>query len=43
MLIRVRFDDKMWLMSSGDLLNKARVYKFGVLIGSVTIVFKERG
>lgn len=42
-LIRVRFDDKMWLMSSGDLLNKARVYKFGILIGSVTIVFKKKG
>ena len=43
MLFRVRFDDKMWLMSSGDLLNRARVYKFGILIGSVTIVFKREG
>ena len=41
MLVRVRFDDKMWLMSSGELLNRARVYKFGILIGSVTIVFKK--
>ena len=43
MLFRVRFDDKMWLMSSGYLLNRARVYKFGILIGSVTIVFKKEG
>ena len=43
MLVRVRFDDKMWLMSSGELLNRARVYKFGILIGSVTIVFKKEG
>ena len=43
MLLRVRFDDKMWLMSSGELLNRARVYKYGMLIGSVTIVFKKEG
>ncbi|MEK9929966.1 MAG: DUF3833 family protein [Rhodospirillaceae bacterium] len=41
--VRVRFDDKMWLMSSGDLLNRARVYKYGILIGSVTIVFRKDG
>ncbi|MGA0314441.1 MAG: DUF3833 family protein [Alphaproteobacteria bacterium] len=41
--VRVRFEDKMWLMSSGDLLNRARVYKYGILIGSVTIVFKKDG
>lgn len=43
MLFRVRFDDKMWLMSSGNLLNRARVYKFGILLGSITIVFKKDG
>lgn len=40
-LVRVRFEDKMWLTSSGDLLNRARVYKFGVLLGSITIVFRR--
>jgi len=37
--IRVRFDDQMWLLSDGLLLNRARISKFGILLGTVTIVF----
>jgi hypothetical protein len=37
--LRVQFDDWMFLQPSGVLLNRARVSKFGIDIGSVTLVF----
>jgi len=37
--IRVHFNDEIWLLGSGQLLNRARVSKFGILLGTVTIVF----
>ena len=36
---RVRFNDWMWLQKSGALINRARVTKFGVEIGQVSIFF----
>ncbi|MGB1005620.1 MAG: DUF3833 domain-containing protein [Thalassobaculaceae bacterium] len=39
--LRVRFDDWMFLQSSGVLLNRARVTKFGIEIGTVTLAFMK--
>jgi hypothetical protein len=39
--IRVHFDDWMFLQPDGVLLNRARVRKWGVEIGEVTLVFKK--
>lgn len=36
---RVRFDDWMFLLPSGVLINRARVSKFGIEIGTVTLAF----
>lgn len=38
---RVTFDDWMFLQPGGVLLNRARVAKWGVEIGSVTLFFKK--
>lgn len=37
--MRVRFNDWMFLQPSGVLLNRARVSKFGIDIGQVTVAF----
>ena len=37
----VDFDDRMFLQSDGKLINRARVTKFGVLLGEATIVFAK--
>ena len=37
--IKVHFDDWMFLQSSGVLLNRAKVSKFGIEIGTVTLAF----
>lgn len=39
---RVTFDDWMFLQPNGVLLNRARVSKFGLEIGTVTLAFKKR-
>ena len=39
--LRVRFDDWMFLQPSGVLLNRARVSKFGIEIGTVTLAFQK--
>jgi len=39
---KVRFDDWMFLQSDGVLINRAYVYRWGIQIGSVTIVFKRQ-
>jgi hypothetical protein len=39
--IRVAFDDWMFLQPDGVLLNRARVSKFGLEIGSVTLAFMK--
>lgn len=39
--LRVTFDDWMFLQSDGVLLNRARVSKFGLEIGSVTLAFRK--
>jgi hypothetical protein len=38
---RVRFDDWMFLQPDGVLINRARVSKFGLEIGEVTLVFRK--
>ena len=38
---RVRFDDWMYLQPDGVLLNKARVYRWGVCIGTVFLSFSK--
>jgi len=40
---RVRFNDWLWLQESGVLINRARVTKFGVEIGQVSIFFLKGG
>lgn len=40
---RVHFNDWMFLQSSGVLINRARVSKFGVEIGTVTLAFAKDG
>ena len=40
--LRVRFDDWMFLQPSGVLLNRARVTKFGIEIGTVTLAFMKK-
>lgn len=39
--LRVRFDDWMWLMGDGRLLNRAYMYRGGVYIGDVIIWFER--
>lgn len=39
--LRVRFDDWMFLQPDGVLLNRARVTKWGVEVGQVTLVFQK--
>lgn len=38
---RVAFDDWMFLQSDGVLINRARVKRFGIEIGSVTLFFRK--
>ena len=42
-LWRVHFDDWMFLQSSGILLNRARISKLGIEIGTVTLAFMRAG
>lgn len=39
---RLKFDDWMWLMADGRLLNRAYVSRFGVTVGDVIIMFEKR-
>jgi hypothetical protein len=39
--LKVRFDDWMYLQSDGVLLNRAKVTKFGVELGTVTLAFSK--
>lgn len=39
--LRVRFDDWMWLLSEDRLLNRAYMYRAGINIGDVIIVFEK--
>ena len=39
--LRVHFNDWMFLQSSGALVNRARVSKFGIAIGEVTLFFQK--
>ncbi len=39
--LRVAFDDWMFLQSDGVLLNRARISKFGLEVGSVTLAFRK--
>lgn len=41
--LRVRFNDWLWLQESGVLINRARVTKFGVEIGQLSIFFLKDG
>jgi len=40
--MRVHFNDWMFLQPTGVLLNRARVTKFGVEIGTVTLSFSNQ-
>ena len=40
-LLRVKFDDWMWLFNDNKLLNKAYVQKYGLTIGEVIIFFEK--
>ncbi|MGY8994466.1 MAG: DUF3833 family protein, partial [Rhodospirillales bacterium] len=39
--LHVRFDDWMFLQPGGVLLNRARMSKFGINLGQVTIAFQK--
>jgi hypothetical protein len=41
--LRVHFNDWMFLQPSGVLLNRARVSKLGIEIGTVTLAFMKEG
>lgn len=41
-VVNVQFDDWMYLMNDKVMLNKARMSKFGVRLGEVTLVFVKR-
>jgi Protein of unknown function (DUF3833) len=40
--VRVTFDDWIWLMSDGRVLNRAYMKRYGVDVGDVTIWFEKR-
>lgn len=40
--LRVSFDDWMWLLEDGRLLNKAYMSKAGVQLGVATIIFEKK-
>lgn len=39
--MRVKFDDWMWLLEDGKLLNRAYMYRLGIYVGDVVIVFER--
>lgn len=39
--VRVHFDDRMYLQSDGVMLNHAKVSKFGIEMGTVTLAFRK--
>ncbi|MCV6588276.1 MAG: DUF3833 domain-containing protein [Marinobacterium sp.] len=39
--VRVRFDDRMYLQPGGVLVNRARVCKLGIPLGTVTLFFSK--
>jgi NOL1/NOP2/fmu family ribosome biogenesis protein len=39
----VQFDDWMYLMDERVMLNKARMSKWGIYLGEVTLSFTKRG
>ncbi|GGB91804.1 lipoprotein [Marinobacterium zhoushanense] len=40
--VRIDFNDQMFLMADGVLINRARLSKWGVHVGSVTLAFTRR-
>jgi hypothetical protein len=38
---RIRFDDWMWLMRDGVLINRSYMKKFGLTVGEITIFMKK--
>ena len=41
--LRVQFDDRFYLQGDGVMINRAKVRKFGILLGEATIVFTKPG
>lgn len=41
-VIEVQFDDWMWLVDERVMLNKARMSKFGIYLGEVTLAFTKQ-
>ncbi len=39
---RVRFDDWMWLMNDGLVINRAYIRKFGITVGQLTVVMQKQ-
>ena len=39
--IRVKFDDRMYLISANVIINKARMYKYGIKLGTVHLFFQR--
>ena len=41
-VVRVSFDDWMYLLDENRLLNRAAISKFGIQLGEVTLSFTKR-
>ena len=39
---RLKFDDWMWLMNDGVLMNRSYMKKFGITVGEITIFMKKK-
>ena len=39
---RIRFDDRMWLMNDGVLINRSYMKKFGFTVGELTIFMQKQ-
>jgi hypothetical protein len=40
-IVKVQFDDWMFLQADGVMINKAKMTKFGIYLGEVTLVFQK--
>ena len=39
--VKVKFDDRMYLISKNVIINRARIYKYGIKLGTVNLYFHK--
>ena len=39
--VKVKFDDRMYLISKNVIINRARMYKYGIKLGTVNLYFHK--